>query len=71
MADEEVTRRLSELEIRSAHQDRVIEELSEALHRQWHEIDRLRQMVERIAEHLRQVAEERANPPADRKPPHY
>lgn len=71
MADEELIRRLTELEIRSAHQDRVIEELSEALHRQWDEIDRLRLTVERLAEHLRQLAEDRVPPPADRKPPHY
>lgn len=62
--------RLDALEIRVAYQDQTIEELHEALARQWQEIDRLRRDLARLE------AEPRAAPAApdgapEPPPPHY
>ena len=62
--------RVAALEMTKMEQDRVIEDLNEALTRQWKEIEALTRQVERLAE---QVAEASAAPGGEVEPPppHY
>ena len=62
--------RLTDLEIQSAHQDQVIEDLNTTITDQWKELDRLRRLVEKMAAMLEDLEADRP-PPANRKPPHY
>ncbi|OYY06755.1 MAG: SlyX protein [Rhizobiales bacterium 35-68-8] len=64
--------RIDALEISRAHQDRAIEDLSEALAGQWKEIEALHRQVARLTEQLAEAAAAGAGggevePP----PPHY
>ena len=61
-----------DLEIRIAHQENLIQELSDVLARQWMAIDTLTRKVERLEDRLRRVEgglEDLA--PAEPPPPHY
>lgn len=64
--------RLTELEIRLAHHERMAEEMSEVLIRQQAEIDRLNGIVRRLVDRLLALESggERS-PQDDRPPPHY
>lgn len=46
------TSRLDALEIRLAHQDRVIEDLNQTITAQWKDIDRLKREVERLSDRM-------------------
>jgi SlyX protein len=63
--------RLTEIEIKMAHMEQSLNELSDVLYRQQALLDRL----ERGYQHLRQRVENSAEPgeaeSADEKPPHY
>jgi SlyX protein len=64
--------RIDTLEMSRAHQDRAIEDLSEALAAQWKEIEALRAQVARLTEQLAEAAAAgggggEVEPP----PPHY
>lgn len=67
-------RRLTELEIALAHQERLGEELSEVVREQAERIDRLERraalLLERLAT-LEEAARTPAGPPADERPPHW
>jgi SlyX protein len=62
-------KRLDELEIRVAHQDRTIGELNDVISAQWKKIDGLERMLRRLDEELQGMAGDEA--PPVQKPPHY
>ena len=65
--------KLTSLEIRLAHQDRQIHDLSDMVTRQWHEIDRLKKALQKTEGRL-SVLEEDAGEGQGmvyEKPPHY
>lgn len=62
--------RLTALEMRTAEQEKVIEELSTELAEQWKVIERLRRQVELLSERF--LSLEEALPPAPAaRPPHW
>ncbi|MCW5691921.1 MAG: SlyX family protein [Pseudolabrys sp.] len=62
--------RLVALEMDRAHQERVIEDLNEAVTAQWKLIEQLKREVERLADQVREAAV--ATPgEAEPPPPHY
>ena len=69
---ERLTARIEALEAGRAHQDRAIDDLSEALAAQWKLIDALNQKVTRLEDQLREVqAGHGGGEVADPPPPHY
>lgn len=63
--------RLTDLEIRFAHQERTIEELSDMVAAQGRTIDLLTERVRRLVERVREVEAWRPSPSDDKPPPHY
>ncbi len=63
------TDRLEALEIRIAHQDRLIAELNEVVTEQWRLVDGLSRNVARLAEEVRSLEPRRDGP--EPPPPHY
>jgi SlyX protein len=61
--------RLDSLEIRMAHQDRIIAELNDVITAQWKKLDALERKVQRMGEELE--AMDMGDMPANQKPPHY
>ena len=61
--------RLVALEMERAHQERVIEDLNEAVTAQWKLIEQLKREVERLADQVREAAV--AAPGEAEPPPHY
>ncbi len=64
-----IENRIDELEIRIAHQDRTIADLSDMLTAQWKKIELLERQLRRLGEELE--AMESGDAPANQKPPHY
>jgi SlyX protein len=62
--------RLVALEMERAHQERVIEDLNEAVTAQWKLIEQLKREVERLADQVREAAVA-APGEAEPPPPHY
>ena len=68
MADE----RLTHLEERLAHQEHAVGQLSDVLHRQQAEIERLATLCRQLGERLAALPQGDApGDPLDEKPPHY
>jgi uncharacterized coiled-coil protein SlyX len=64
--------RLTELEIRSTHQKRAIQELFDTVFAQQQTIDRLERQMEQIREQLSLVLPSLVRPPEEEEPPpHY
>lgn len=64
--------RLTDLESRLVHHERMAEELSEVMARQQDEIDRLNTLVRRLVDRVRELeANRERSPQDDRPPPHY
>ncbi len=64
--------RLHDLETRVAHQDKVIEDLSDVLAKQWKEISDLNNRIDYLKNKLRELEDGiDASPAADKPPPHY
>lgn len=64
--------RLIDLEIRYAHQDAALSELSEVVYRQGRELDALRRQVEDLRRQLRAMApSDIATAAEETPPPHY
>jgi len=66
------TSRLDTLEIRLAHQERMIEDLNQIITAQWKDIDRLKREIERLSDRL--ASAENAidsNPAGEPLPPHW
>ncbi|MDB5598995.1 MAG: SlyX family protein [Xanthobacteraceae bacterium] len=62
--------RIDALEMRAAHQDRVIEDLNQTITAQWQQIDRLTREIVRLSDRVRE-AEAAAPSGAEPPPPHY
>lgn len=70
MSDTE--RRVADLESRVAHQDKVIEELSDVLAKQWKEISDLNDKIGYLKNTLQELEDgTEAAPAGDKPPPHY
>jgi SlyX protein len=64
--------RMTDLEIKLAHLEQAVNELSDVLYRQQSMLDRLATGYERLQERVNSSADGSANAePADEKPPHY
>jgi len=72
MNEAETASRIVALEVRVAHQDRVIEDLNALVTEQWKQIDALAKQVQRMTDRLQRVEE---NAPSsdtpEPPPPHY
>ena len=68
---ETLSARIDALEMGKAHQDRAIEDLSEALAAQWKEIEALTRQVARLTEQLRGGGRRRGGGEVEPPPPHY
>ncbi len=68
----DLTGRLEALEIRVAYQDQTIEDLNATITAQWQELERLKRMIQRLEDQVRE-AEARAGGPnlPEPPPPHY
>ncbi|MBL8567505.1 MAG: SlyX family protein [Phreatobacter sp.] len=64
--------RLEALEVRAAYQDQTVEELNETITAQWREIDRLKRLIERLEDQVREAEARSSGPQApEPPPPHY
>ena len=72
MSEAETASRIVALEVRVAHQDRVIEDLNALVTEQWKQIDALAKQVERMTDRLQRVEENAPSSDApEPPPPHY
>jgi SlyX protein len=62
-------KRIDELEMRVAHQDKTISELNDVITAQWKKTDALERQLRRLGEELQALDSNDA--PANQKPPHY
>ncbi len=63
--------RLVALEMRTAEQDKTVEELSAQIAEQWTVIERLRKQVEALTERLLEFEHQNASEVPVAKPPHW
>ena len=63
--------RLVKLEELSAHQAKVIEELSDQLAEQWKVVEQTRAKLDRLTERFLTLEESSLDAPAITRPPHY
>jgi SlyX protein len=63
--------RIDALEVGKAHQDRAIEDLSEALAAQWKEIEALNRQIARLTEQLAEAVAAAGGGEVEPPPPHY
>ena len=65
----DLSRRLEALEVRSAHQERLLVELNDVITAQWKQIDLLSRQCARLQDEVQNIgpARDGAEPP----PPHY
>ena len=61
--------RITDLEIRMAHQDQTIAELNDVITAQWKKLDALERQMKRLGEALENM--DAGDAPANQKPPHY
>lgn len=66
-----LTARLDALEMRAAHQDRVIDDLNQTITAQWQQIDRLTREMVRLGDRLREAEAAATSAGAEPPPPHY
>ena len=72
MNEAETVSRIVALEVRVAHQDRVIEDLNALVTEQWKQIDALAKQVQRMTDRLQRVEENSPSSDApEPPPPHY
>jgi SlyX protein len=62
--------RVDELEIRIAHQDKIIADLNDIVTSQWKKLEMLERQLRRLGEELEAMDSQDA-PAANQKPPHY
>jgi SlyX protein len=62
--------RIGELEIRIAHQDKVIGELNDVVTAQWKKLEILERQLRRLGEEV-EAMDAGDGPAANQKPPHY
>lgn len=64
--------RIEALEVRAAYQDQTVEDLNETITAQWREIDRLKRLIERLEDQVREAEARSGGPQApEPPPPHY
>jgi len=64
--------RIETLEVRIAHQERIIEDLNKSVTDQWQQIDALARQIERMADRLRRLEDNAPSSDApEPPPPHY
>jgi SlyX protein len=68
MAQSDFAARIATLEMRTMHQDRVIEDLNITITAQWRIIDRLERQVANLDDRMRESS---AAAPSEVPPPHY
>ncbi len=68
-ANQQESSRLDALEMRVAHQDRMISELNEVITDQWNKLDVLERQLAHMREALQNIAPSREEPGPP--PPHY
>jgi SlyX protein len=68
MTQADLEARIATLEIRSMHQDRVIEDLNTTITAQWRIIDHLARQLTNLDDRMRESVELAAS---ERPPPHY
>jgi SlyX protein len=61
--------RIERIEIRLAHQDKMIADLNEVITAQWRKIDGLERQLSRLREEVQTL--EPSSPQAEKPPPHY
>jgi SlyX protein len=72
MSDNAAEARIEALEVRVAHQERVIEDLNTSVTEQWKRIDTLSKQVERMMDRLQRVEDTVPSSDApEPPPPHY
>lgn len=71
MACDDTQARLDALETESAHQGQIIEELSEVAAKQWKEIARLTEQLDRLKDKFVEMAASTDIETKDEPPPHY
>ncbi len=64
--------RLTEIEIKIAHMEQSLSDLSDVLYRQQSLLDRLERRFDELRQGIEAATDDRGdNNPADEKPPHY
>jgi SlyX protein len=64
--------RIEALEVRVAYQDKVIEDLNQAVIDQWKKIDALRRQLNEVLDRVQEVEDNAGGPAApEPPPPHY
>ena len=63
--------RVEALEMSRAHQERAIEDLSEALAAQWKQLEALNRQVARLADQVQEAQAQAGAGETDPPPPHY
>ncbi len=71
MADNEFGARLETLEVRYAHQESALEELTRTLLNQEQQVRALKDLVKRLETQLRTLAPSGADSHSEEPPPHY
>lgn len=66
---ESIDKRLEELEMRLAYQEKTISDLNDVITAQWKKIEALERQLLRLDEELRDIDSMEA--PPNQKPPHY
>jgi SlyX protein len=62
--------RLIQLEMRVAHQEKIISELNDVVTAQWKRMETMERQLRRFSEELAELGSGDA-PPANQRPPHY
>jgi SlyX protein len=63
-------KRIDELEMRMAHQDKTIAELNDVITEQWKKMEAMERQLRRFGEELESLGSAEG-PAANQKPPHY
>lgn len=61
--------RLEALEVRIAHQERMIEDLNQTITAQWKDIDRMKREIGRLSDRVASAEATIGSDPADEPPP--
>ena len=68
---EDLEKRISELEARSAHQESTIQDLSDGISKQWEVIDSLTRSISFFKDKIMNLEEAVQTDHIDKPPPHY
>ena len=68
-ASDDMAERLTDLEMRCAHQEKTITELSDMMSEQWKKIDNLERQLRRLNDEVQLL--DGGDAPPNQKPPHY